>query len=190
MEHESGDLTHLLLRWRGGDHEAREMLLARVYEELREMASSQMRRERPDHTLAATALVHEAWLRLFDATRVDFHSRAHFFGAAARLMRQILVDHARARRALRRGGGQDVLSLDTSRVAMQEADDQLLALDDALRSLAALDEAQAHLVELRYFSGLTIEETAAAMNISTATVKRHWATARAYLAHHLRDTSR
>ena len=189
MENGSSDLTGLLLQWREGNPAAREELLVRVYDELRLMAVQQMRGERPDHTLAATALVHEAWLRLFDNTRVDFQSRAHFFGAAARLMRQILVDHARARRAQRRGGGQAHLPLDEQTAGWVQADDRLLALDEALQSLAALDEAQARLVELRYFSGLSIEETAVVMNISPATVKRHWATARAYLAHHLREAT-
>ena len=184
------DVTGLLLAWGSGSADAGERLLPVVYAELHRQAAREMRRESADHTLQATALVHEAYLRLVDQRRVEWRSRAHFFGVAAGLMRRILVDHARARRAAKRGG--DVRPLTLGAVERQASDPSgddpavdLLALDDALGRLAALDADQARLVELRWFGGLTIEETAEALGVSPATVKREWVTARAWLRREL-----
>ncbi|MFL5616303.1 MAG: sigma-70 family RNA polymerase sigma factor [Gemmatimonadaceae bacterium] len=184
-EGEPSDVTSLLLAWRGGDAAAGERLLQEVYAELHRQASRAMRREDSAHTLQATALVNEAYLRLVDQRRVQWRNRAHFFGIAAQLMRRILVDHARARRAGKRGSGERALSLGEVEArapgAATEKAVDVLALNDALERLAELDPAQARLVELRYFTGLTIEETAEAMEMSPATVKREWAIARAWL---------
>ena len=181
---ESIDVTQLLLAWRGGNAAAGEHLLQIIYAELHRQAARAMRREEAAHTLQATALVNEAYLRLIDQTRVEWRNRAHFFGVAAQLMRRILVDHARARLADKRGGGKHALSLgDVDR--HQAADDDpgvdVLALHEALEKLATFDPQQTRLVELRYFSGLSIEETAEALGISASTVKREWAIARAWL---------
>jgi RNA polymerase sigma factor (TIGR02999 family) len=175
-------VTKLLLAWRGGDASAGERLLRVIYDELHRQASRAMRREGGAHTLQATALVHEAYLRLVDQSRVEWKNRAHFFGVAAQAMRRILVDHARARHADKRGGGQAAVSLEN--VGAQEEGDaatDVLALHDALQKLAAVDPDQARLVELRYFGGLSIEETAEALGVSISTVKREWAVARAFL---------
>ena len=179
----SPDVTALLLAWRGGDDAASEQLLRAIYDELHRQAARAMRREAPTHTLQATALVNEAYLRLIDQRRVAWRNRAHFFGIAAQLMRRILVDHARARQRVKRGGGARALSLTDADPAIEAAADpvDILALHEALEKLAAFDPDQARLVELRYFSGLTIEETAAALDIAPATVKREWALARAWL---------
>lgn len=182
------EITQLLLAWRGGDQTVADRLLRVIYAELHRQAARAMRREGTAHTLQATALVNEAYLRLIDQRRVEWRNRAHFFGVAAQLMRRILVDHARARLAAKRGGGVSMLSLGD--VAAREeqgidADVDVLALHDALEKLAALDPDQARLVELRYFSGLSIEETAEALRISPATVKREWASARAWLKREL-----
>lgn len=177
-----GDVTQLLLAWRGGDASAGERLLHIIYDELHRQAARAMRREGDAHTLQATALVNEAYLRLIDQSRVEWKNRAHFFGVAAQAMRRVLVDHARNRHAIKRGGGEAALSL--GNVGAFEDDDaatDVLALHDALDKLAALDPAQARLVELRYFGGLTIEETAEALGVSISTVKREWAIARAFL---------
>lgn len=152
-----------------------------VYEELRRLAANRLRGERDGHTLQATALVHEAYLRLVDQTRVEWRNRAHFFAIAARMIRRILVDHARRRQADKRGGGNVRVTLDERLVGATAREVDLLALDDAMRALAELDPELAHLVELRFFSGLTIAETAEALEISPATVKREWAAARAWL---------
>ena len=179
------DVTSLLLAWRRGDADASEQLLRIVYEEMHRQAARAMRREESAHTLQATALVHEAYLRLVDQRRVEWRNRAHFFGVAAQLMRRILVDHARARQAAKRGGGQRAISLvDVESAHDSESDAsaiEVLALHEALERLAVLDPLQARLVELRYFSGLNIEETAEALDISPATVKREWVIARAWL---------
>jgi len=159
-------------------------VLPLVYEELRAIATRYMRRERPNHTLQATALVHDAFLNLVDQTRVEWQDRAHFFAIASQAMRRILVDHARARAAARRGGGVRAVSLDETVVLGSEpplGPEDLLSLDAALSDLAVLDPRQARIIELRYFAGLTIEETAEAAGISPATVKREWALARAWL---------
>lgn len=180
-------MTHLLLAWRAGDAAAGEQLLPAIYAELHRQAARAMRRESPEHTLQATALVHEAYLRLVDQNRVEWRNRAHFFGVAAQLMRRILVDHARGRDAAKRGGGIKAVTLSDVDAAGSpgEKDLDVLALNEALETLAVLDPRQARLVELRYFTGLNIEETAEALDISPATVKREWAIARAWLRREL-----
>ena len=179
----SGQVTRLLLDWSEGDKAALDKLIPIVQDELRRLARSHMRRERPGHTLQTSALINEAYLRLVDGS-VAWKNRSHFFGIAARLMRQILVDHARALSSLKRGGDQLRVSLsDVADVGGRAA--ELIALDEALENLAALDEQQSRIVELRYFSGLTIEETAESLNISTATVEREWRSARAWLRHQM-----
>ena len=175
------DVTSLLARWGQGDREALDQLTPLVYNELRRLAKAYLRRERPDHTLEGTALVHEAYLRLIDQRQVEWKSRNQFFGLAAELIRRILVDHARARVAAKRGGGSFKLSLDDAIAPPQEKDLDLVALDDALQALARTDPQQSRIVELRYFGGLTIEETAEVLDISAATIKRDWVMAKAFL---------
>ena len=183
------DITELLRAWSNGDRSAEESLLRAVLAELHRQAERAMRREPPTHTLQPTALVNEAYLRLIDQRRVQWRNRAHFFGVAANLMRRILVDHARRRLADKRGGDVQRISIggvepaDPASEATQAVD--LLALHDALERLAALDPKWEQLIELRYFSGLTIEETAEALGISPATVKREWTFARAWLRREL-----
>jgi RNA polymerase sigma factor (TIGR02999 family) len=177
----SSPITLLLLRWREGDHTALNQLLPLVYDELRRLARHYLRRERGGHTLQSTALVHEAYLRLAGENPPQFQNRAHFFGIAARVMREILMEHARAQKAAKRGGGACRLTLDESIALPGQPDLDLLALDRALTELAALDEQQSRIVELRFFGGLTIEDTSEVMGISPATVKRDWVTARAWL---------
>jgi RNA polymerase sigma-70 factor, ECF subfamily len=152
-----------------------------VYDELRRLARHYLRRERSDHTLQSTALVHEAYVRLIGQDSPPWQSRTHFFGIAARLMRQILVEHARAHHAAKRGGHALKITLDDATALLQPADVDLLALDDALQTLSALDERQSRIVELRFFAGLTLEDTAEALEISRATVAREWTIARAWL---------
>lgn len=181
------DITQLLIAWEGGDNAAAERLMPVIYDELHRQAARAMRRENDQHTLQATALVHEAWLRLADQQRVTWKNRAHFFGIAAQMMRRVLVDHARGRLAEKRGGGvQQVTLSDVHGDAGGQNDDvDVLALHEALERLATLDPDQARIVELRYFGGLNIEETAAATGVSPATVKREWAVARAWLRREL-----
>ena len=179
------DVTRLLARWGQGDREALDALTPLVYNELRRLAKAHLRRERPDHTLEGTALVHEAYLRLIDQHQVEWKSRNQFFGLAAELIRRILVDHARARVAAKRGGSSSKLYLDDAIVPAQEKDLDLVALDDALQTLARTDPQQSRIVELRYFGGLTIEETAEVLDISPATVKRDWVMAKAFLKREL-----
>lgn len=175
------DVTRLLHRWRDGDRQALEALTPLVYQELRELAGHYMRGERADHTLQPTALVHEAYLRLTRVRRVSFENRVHFYGAAAQVMRRILVDHARQRGAIKRGQKVDVINLDDAVAVGFDSRLDLIALDKALGDLAKLADRAAKVVELRCFGGLSIEETAAFLNIAPATVKRHWAFARAWL---------
>ena len=177
-------ITRLLQEWRGGNAQALEQLMPLVYAELHSLASRYLSRERRDHTLQATALLHEAYLRMAGPRETDWQSRAHFFGVAAQVMRRILVDHARRDRRVKRGGGAPHLTLEDVDPAATPAPLDAVdayALDQALSRLEALDPQQGRLVELRYFGGLTIEETALVMNVSTATVKRDWAVARAWL---------
>ena len=181
-------VTLLLSRWRAGDREALDALMPLVYEELRRLARHYLKQERPDHTLQSTALVHEAYVRLLGQNPPEWKSRAHFFGVAAKLMRQILVDHARGHRAAKRGGSSLKLTLNDGLVGRKGKDLNLLALDDALNNLARLSPQQCHIVELRFFSGLTIEDTSEVLGISTATVKRNWTTARAWLFREMNQT--
>ena len=176
------DVTQLLVRWEGGDRAALDALMPLVEQELRQLARSYLRRERGGHTLQPTALVNEAYLKLVDQRDARWQSRAHFYGVAAQLMRRILVDHARARRAEKRGGpqGYAVTLSEADRVSAQPALD-ILAVHEALEELSALDPQQARVVELKFFGGLTIEETAEALGVSHATVERDWKAARAWL---------
>jgi len=182
-EASGAQLTQLLESWQQGDSSAAEDLIPLVYTQLRGIAALRLRAERPGHTLQATALVHEAWLRLMQQHGAKWRNRGQFFAIAAQAMRRILVDYARARKAAKRGDGDEVLPLDdlASVLVQPSPDDELLALDAALEQLAALDERQSRVVELRFFGGLSVEETAEALDISPTTVKREWATARAWL---------
>jgi RNA polymerase sigma factor (TIGR02999 family) len=181
------DVTQLLKNWRDGNRAALDELAPVVYDELRRLASSYMRRERVNHTLQSTALVNEAFLKLCDQREVEWKNRAHFFGIAAQMIRRILVDHARAHKAEKRGGGAGVLSLDEAIGVPEKRDIEILALNDALEALQALDPKQARIVELRFFTGLSIEETAEVVGVSPATIKREWVAARAWL---FREVSR
>jgi len=178
-------VTGLLQAWGAGDSAALDRLLPVVYDELHRQAQRHLRRETPGHTLQTTALVHEAYLRLVDQRQAHWQNRSQFFGIAAQLMRRILVDHARRHHAAKRGGSAIPVPLEEGEMAAAESGVDLVALDDALNRLAALDPQQARVVELRYFTGLGIEETAQALGISPATVKRDWAMARAWLKREL-----
>ena len=178
-------ITQLLVDWRDGDQEARNQLIGVVYEELRRVAHAHLRRERPGHTLQTTALVNEAYLELVDQRRVDWQNRAHFFGVAAQLMRRILVEYARRRAALKRGGHAVCISLDPNFSPASEQDIAVVALDDALKGLERLDPQQSQIVELRFFGGLTVEETAHVIGVSPRTVKREWRSAKAWLQREL-----
>jgi RNA polymerase sigma factor (TIGR02999 family) len=180
------DVTQWLSAWRNGNQEALAHLLPLVYDELRRLAQRYLQRERPDHTLQATALVHEAYLRLVDQRQAQWQNRAHFFGLAAQMMRRILVDHARRQHAAKRGGAEPKLSLDEAVWVSAAPAPDLTALDDALTRLAGLDPQHSRLVELRFFGGLTIEETAEVLGVSPATVKRDWSMAKAWLYRELR----
>jgi RNA polymerase sigma factor (TIGR02999 family) len=175
------NVTEMLLDWSRGDRAALDRLMSVVYGDLRRHAARALRRERSEHTLQTTALIHEAYLRLIDQRRVDWQNRAHFFGIAARLMRQILVDHARRRDAAKRGGPERAVTLDDVVAGGSGPDLDVVALDRALDRLAALSERQARVVELRYFGGLSVEEAAEVLDVSPATVKNDWAAARAWL---------
>jgi RNA polymerase sigma-70 factor (ECF subfamily) len=175
------DVTRLLVRLTDGDRGVLDELLPVVYGELRKLASSYLRRERVGHTLQPTALVHEAYMRLVDQTQVQWQNRAHFFGVAAQMMRRILVDHARAHEAEKRGGEFQKLSLDENIDVSGERDVNLVALDDALNLLAEIDPQKMKVVELRFFGGLSVEETAEVLGVSAPTVKRQWRMAKAWL---------
>lgn len=177
----SENVTQLLIDLSNGDRNAVDLLLPVIYDELRKLAANYLRRERPDHTLQPTALVHEAYLRLVDQTRVNWQNRAHFFGVAAQIMRRMLVDHARRHNAEKRGQNFQKISLDENIDRATERSTQLIALDDALKALADFDEQKARVVELRYFGGLSIEETARVMGVTPTTIKRHWRFAKAWL---------
>lgn len=175
------EVTRLLVNWSNGDQKALEELTPLVYGELRRLAQRFLRRERPDHTLQSTALVHEAFLRLVDQRSVHWQNRAHFYGVASQLIRRILVDYARARRTEKRGADVIKLSLDEALGVSEKRDLDLVALDDALENLARLDPQQSRIVELRFFTGLSIEETAEVIGVSPATIKREWVSAKALL---------
>ena len=179
-------VTQLLAHWTQGDDAALGELTPLVYEELRRLAHYHMGGERPDHTLQTTALVNEAYLRLADQTNPRWQDRAHFFAVASQTMRHILVDYARAQAREKRGGGAQKLSLDEAVSFSKEKEVDLLVLDESLRELAAIDEQQSKIVELRFFGGLTVEETAVVLHISPATVKREWRIAKAWLFKRMR----
>jgi RNA polymerase sigma-70 factor (ECF subfamily) len=181
------EVTQLLKAWRNGDQTALDRLIPLVYDELRRLAHQHMRREKSPHVLQTTALVNEAYLRLMDQTQVQFENRAHFFGIAARLMRQILVDDARRRNVAKRGGGMIQIPLeDVTDVAQQQAGN-VLAVDEALHTLAQKDSRQSEIVELRFFGGLSIEETAEVLKVSPGTVMRDWTFARAWLKNEMKQ---
>src|SRR5262249_1549349 len=175
------NVTQLLKEWRSGDPQAFDRLLPLVYEELRSIAHRYIRRENAGHSLQTTALVHEAYLRLVGRDETDWQNRSHFFGVCAQVMRHLLVDRARARHAAKRGGSALRVSFNSGIPAADERDEMLLALDAALDRLSAVDERKSRIVELRYFGGLSVEETAEAMNLSTVTIKREWQRAKAFL---------
>jgi RNA polymerase sigma factor (TIGR02999 family) len=177
----SQELTQLLREWSRGSHTAQERMIPLVYDELRRMAKRQLRRQPPGNTLQTTALVHEAYLRLVDTSQMEWQDRAHFFAVAARAMRCLLVDRARARQAEKRGGGAQRVELDEAAAVSPEQSVDMLMLDEALGRLAALDQRQGQIVELRYFGGMSLEETAEALNLSAITVRREWVKAKAWL---------
>lgn len=181
-----GDITGLLLAWGDGDQAAQGRLVELVYDELRRVAQRQLRRERPDHSLTPTALVHEAYVKLVDQSRVRWHNRAHFFSIAAHLMRRILVDHARAGAAAKRNNAATI-ALDDVDVVTPPINIDIVALDSALEKLGRLDARQSRLVELRFFAGMTVEEIAAVLDVAPITVKRDWALARAWLFRELQQ---
>jgi RNA polymerase sigma factor (TIGR02999 family) len=182
------DVTRILHAIEGGDARAGDQLLPLVYDQLRRIAQQKMAQERPDHSLQATALVHEAYLRLVGDEDVQWANRAHFFAAAAEAMRRILVESARSRGRLKRGGDRKRMPLNVVDLAAEHEPDEILALDEALKRLEAQDPLMAKLVMLRFFSGLSVEETASAMELSPRTVKREWAMARAWLFRELNET--
>jgi RNA polymerase sigma-70 factor, ECF subfamily len=181
MTRASHEVTQLLVAWSEGDQAALDRLVPLVYAELRRLATSYMRKERGDHTLQTTALIHEAYLRLIDANQVRWQNRTHFFGVSAQIMRRILVEWARARKNLKRGGGGHQVSLDEGLVVSPERGAHLLELDEALERLAVLNVRQSRVVELRYFGGLNEEEVAEVLNVSPRTVRSDWGLARAWL---------
>lgn len=187
----ASNLTQLLIQYSDGSPEAMEKLLPAVYQELRKLAESYMRKEFSGHTLQPTALVHEAYFKLIDQNAVKWQNRAHFFGVAAQLMRRLLIDHARAKQAAKRGGSQAKISFDEGLhwAENEEQSQDILALDNALTKLTAMDARQGRVVELRYFGGLSIEETAEVLETSPATVKRDWALAKAWLFRELSNES-
>lgn len=182
-------VTDLLVRWRGGDARALESLIPLVYSELRSLAHSYLRQERADHTLQSTALVHEAYVRLAGHEPPALENRSHFFGVAAHVMREILVEYARRHRAAKRGGGTPSIALEDVEHVAQRLDVDVLLLDEALTELARLDERQSRIVELRFFTGLSIDETSEVLGISAATVSREWTIARAWLHRQIARTT-
>jgi RNA polymerase sigma factor, TIGR02999 family len=179
------EVTELLTAWSGGDKAALDKLMPLIHQELRRIAHRYMSRERPGHTMQTTALVNEAYLKLVNREGVHWQNRAHFFAIASQLMRHILVDHARSHAYAKRGGGTQTISLDEAMVVSQERAAEVVALDDVLKQLAEIDPQQSRIVELRFFGGLTIEETAVVLSLSPATIKREWTSAKAWLYHEL-----
>ena len=177
------EITQLLMNWSQGDKAALDQLVPLVYPELRRLAKRRMDRESPAHTLQTSALINEAYLKLVDQQNVKWENRAHFFAVAAQVMRHILVDHARTRNYAKRGGGALKLPLDEAAAFTAQRAGQLIALDDALRDLAVLDERKSQIIELRFFGGLSLEETAEVLKISPSTVQREWRAAKAWLHH-------
>ena len=184
------EITQRLQAWRGGDRKALDSLVPLVYKELRRLAHFQLHKERPDHTLQSAALVHEAYLRLIGLNPPQLESRTHFFAIAAQLMRQILVDYARRRRAAKRGAGVCKLSLADATMPSRQKDVDIVALDDALKELAKIDPRQSRVVELRFFAGLSLAEISEALEIAPATVQRDWTAARAWLHREISRSSR
>jgi RNA polymerase sigma-70 factor, ECF subfamily len=187
MNPSSQSVTQLLLDWRNGDQTALDRLMPLVYEELRRIAGHYLRNERRGHTLQTSALVNEAYMRLVDHENIEWQNRAHFFSVAAQAMRRILVDYARSRNYQKRGAGAQHVSLDEAAMVTEEHAAEMIALDDALEALAKIDERKCRVVELRYFGGLSVEETAEALGVSVQTVGRDWSTAKAWL---LREMSK
>lgn len=185
MSKPEGEVTQLLVAWGNGDPAALEQLVPVVHRELRNLARHYLNRESPGHTLQPTALVNEAFLKLIGGNTVRWENRAHFFGIAAKLMREILVDHARRRKQLKRGGDALRVSLTSADASTDRKDSDVLALDDALKSLAEFDELKSRIVELRFFGGLTEEETSAALNIPLRTLQREWRLTRAWLSNQM-----
>ncbi|HEX7331640.1 MAG TPA: sigma-70 family RNA polymerase sigma factor [Pyrinomonadaceae bacterium] len=179
-------ITQLLKDWGNGDQDARDQLIPLVYQELHRMAHQHMRKERPGHTLQTSALVHEAFVRLIDQREIHWQNRAHFFGIAAQMMRRILVDHARSRQYAKRGGDASRVSLDEVAIVSEARAADVVALDDALTSLATVDQRKSQVVELRFFGGLSIDETAAVLAVSPGTVMRDWTLAKAWLRREMR----
>jgi RNA polymerase sigma factor (TIGR02999 family) len=184
---ESPDPARILTRAAGGDEAARQQITSMTYHRLRELASGFLRRERPDHTLQPTALVHEAYIRLVDQSRVDWKDRGFFVGIAAREMRRILIDHARHHKRLKRGGGWGKVLLDQVAIPVGERDIGILDVDEALRKLSSIHERQGRIVELRFFGGFSIEEVAQVLEISPKTVEKDWRIARAWLHRYLAE---
>lgn len=182
----SGDVTQLLLDWSSGDRDALDRLVPLILTELKRQARSYLRNERGEHTLQPTALVNEVYLKMVDNERIQWRDRAHFFAVASRFMRRILVDHARAASAAKRGSGAEKVALDEERDGFSRNEVDLIALDQALEKLAALDERQAKVVEMRYFGGLSVEEAAEVLGIARATINRDWRNARAFLLRQLK----
>ncbi len=185
----TSEITQLLQGWRGGDRKALDALLPVVYKELQRLAHFQLRQERADHTLQSAALVNEAYLRLVGLNPPEWESRTHFFAIAAQLMRQILVDYARRHRAGKRGGGETTLPLEDATMLSRGKDIDVVALDEALKALAQIDPRKAQVVELRFFGGLSFEETAELLQLSAVTVSRDWNTARAWLHREMKRES-
>lgn len=174
-------INDLLAQWNDGDLEARDALMPLVYDELRRLAASYLRRERSDHTLQPTALVHEAFLRMLEQKNINWQGKRHFFGTAAQLMRRILVDYARSHLGKKRGSGAPKVPLTEAFVMSKQRPDELLALDESLKRLSEVDPQQARVVELRVFAGLTVEQVAKVLEVSPATVKRDWSMSKAWL---------
>jgi len=185
----SQEFTGLLLAWRSGEKEALDKLIPAIYAELRRLAHGYMRGERKDHTLQSTALVNEAYLRLVDCSKVNWQNRAHFLAISAQLMRRVLVDYARSRLYLKRGGAVEKAPLEENRIPLKGGDSNLADLDDALQALAAVDARKSQVVELRFFGGLTAEETAEVLGVSPDTVLRDWKLAKTWLARELKKAN-
>lgn len=186
LEPNPHEISQLLRAWSEGDKAAMDQLMPLVYAELRRLAKGHMRRERADHSLQTTELIHEAYLRLIGANQLSLENRRHFFAAASRLMRQALVDLARKRGSRKRGGAANQVALDEAMVVTRQRDEELLALDEALDALAGFDARKSQMVELRFFGGLSVEETAEALNVSVETVHRDWRLTRSWLQCRLR----
>lgn len=186
---DANSVTKLLEQWNSGDPEALDKLMPLIYEELRKMARRYMRGQNPGHTLQTTALIHEAYLRMVNQKEKHFENRAHFFGVAAQAMRHILVDYARARQADKRGGGARPISLEEAALVTQERAAELVAFDDALKELETLSKRQSRVVELRYFGGMSVEETASVLAVSSDTVMRDWSMAKTWLHRALRPAT-